>query len=171
VRFISHLYPSDQICRFAYSDYALAHSLRARNTRGIPLALAYDSACSYSVNIVNRFSTHIPEYQDTVAQIKFLIDSLHVHNHVDKCMYCFSSSYQDNMGHFHGTAVEQYWSEHNGMGPQTCQMNPGHRHEVITAHHSYWNWKKLTRIGKCGEFISLLPLTMNYYKYCSWLML
>jgi hypothetical protein len=60
-------------------------------------------------------------------------------------MYLFSSSYQDCIGHFTGIGTEQYWSENNQMGPQTRQMNPGHRHDKITEHHSDWNWRKLVK--------------------------
>jgi hypothetical protein len=31
------------------------------------------------------------------------------------------------------------------MGPQTRQMNPGHRHDKITEHHSDWNWRKMVK--------------------------
>jgi hypothetical protein len=63
-------------------------------------------------------------------------------------MYLYSASYQECAGHFHGVGTEQYWSENNQMGPQTRQMNPGHRHDQITEHHSDWNWKKTIKQGK-----------------------
>lgn len=63
-------------------------------------------------------------------------------------MYLLSAAYQDCTGHFHGVGTEQYWSENNQMGPQTRQMNPGHRQDKIVAHHNDWNWKKLCTHGK-----------------------
>jgi hypothetical protein len=69
-------------------------------------------------------------------------------------MYLFSSSSQECVGHFHGVRTEQYWSENNQMEPQTRQMNPGHRHDKITEHHSDWNWKKTVRMGEVSLSIS-----------------
>jgi hypothetical protein len=63
-------------------------------------------------------------------------------------MYLYSAAYQEGTGHFHGVGTEQYWSENNQMGSQTRQMNPGHRHDKITEHHSDWNWKKTIRQGQ-----------------------
>ena len=143
-RFVDALnYPS-----FSYSDYGFACSLSSRNLDNISINVAYDAACSYTVNVKARFGQHLPTMKDLVARCRFTIDSLHVNDHIEKCLYLFSTNYQDAIGHFHGVGTEQYWSENNQMGPQTRQMNPGHRQDKISAHHSDWNWKKTTRHGK-----------------------
>jgi hypothetical protein len=134
--------------RFAYTDFALARALSTHHSfDDIDINISYDSACSYSVNVQDRFKTHIPHLTELIGRARFSIDSLHVNDHIDKCMYLFSTSYQDCVGHFHGVGTEQYWSENNQMGPQTRQMNPGYRHDKIIEHHSDWNWKKTTRHG------------------------
>jgi hypothetical protein len=135
--------------RFAYTDYALAHALKSSPVDGIPLYLAYDSACSYAVNIVARFREHLSDFVDAVEKAEFLIDSLHVHNHIEKCMYLYSSSYREGAAHFTANGNEQYFLENNHLGPQTRQANPGHRIDKLTMHHSFWNWIKLTKLGEC----------------------
>lgn len=136
--------------RFAYTDYALYRALSSRPMTNIFLDISYDSACSYSVNIVKRFRDcpPLPAMKHLVEHARFSIDALHINDHIDRCMYLFGASYQVGTGHFHGVGVEQYWAENNQMGPQTRQMNHEHRHEKISSHHSDWNWKKLTRIGE-----------------------
>lgn len=134
--------------RYAYSDFALARAFRSRDLNGVHLNVSYDSACSFIVNILSRFTDHISDMTDVIKRTRFSIDSLHIHNHLDKCMYLLAACYQSCSGHFHGVGTEQYWSENNQMGPQTRQMNPGHRHDKIIEHHGFWNWKKITRIGK-----------------------
>jgi hypothetical protein len=140
---------------FAYSDYGLAHALRTRCVKDIPIMVAYDSACSYAVNVTARFSEHIPDLHETISRTHFVIDSLHIHDHIDKCMYTYSTAYQEHTGHFHGVGVEQFWSVQNQSGPKTSQMNPGHRTDSITGDIGDWNWKKTIRL--CGYQLSSTP--------------
>jgi len=74
-------------------------------------------------------------------------------------MYLYSASYQDSTGHFHGVGTEQYWAENNQMGPQTRQMNPGHRQDRISEHHGDWNWRKTIKLGKIFPDRSISNLT------------
>lgn len=115
---------------------------------GIYLFISYDSTCSLKVHIVERFEKHQPALASLVDRTIYSIDALHINDHIDKCTYLYGASYQECTGHFHGVGTEQYWAENNQMGPQTRQMNPGHRHDKIIGHHGDWNWKK---IGKLGE--------------------
>jgi hypothetical protein len=130
--------------------------------------IAYDSACSYAVNIKTRFSEHIPDLQDTISRTRFVIDSLHIHDHIDKCMYTHSTAYQEHSGHFHGVGVEQFWSVQNQSGPKTSQMNSGHRADSITGDIGDWNWKKTVRLGKfwCSStspfLITMRPQQIRY---------
>jgi hypothetical protein len=147
--------------RFAYSDYGLAHALRTRSVRDLPIMVAYDSACSYAVNLNARFAENIPDLQDVISRTRFVIDSLHIHDHIDKCTYKYSTEYQENTGHFHGVGVEQFWSVQNQSGPKTSQMNPGHRMDSITEDVGDWNWKKTVRICKFqtlfGSLLTVCP--------------
>jgi hypothetical protein len=100
------------------------------------------------VNVGARFEENIPHLHDVISRARFAIDSLHVHDHVDKCMYTFSTEYMENAGHFHGVGVEQFWAVQNQSGPKTSQMNPGHRTDSITEDIEDWNWKKLIKLGR-----------------------
>ena len=71
---------------------------------------------------------------------------------------------------YHGEMVETIWAEMNQVAPAARQMNSGHRIGYITAHYSYWNWLKITKIHEalmrdyahareqfqqtCAEFLS-----------------
>jgi hypothetical protein len=126
-----------------------------RDVTKLPIAIAYDSVCSYSVNVKTRFVDNLPSHHAAISKTRWTIDSLHVNDHVEKCMYLFSTNYQQSIGHFHGVGNEQFFAENNQMGPQTQQMNPGSRHDKLTAHFEDWNQKKLLRLGKYSK--DLLP--------------
>jgi hypothetical protein len=119
--------------RFAYSDHALYRALSLQDTQDLPIVVSYDSACSYSVNILDRFAVNLPAHHQTISKARFAIDSLHVNDHIEKCMYMFLTSYMEGVGHFHGVGNEQFFSENNQAGPQTRQMNRGYRHDKLTA--------------------------------------
>jgi hypothetical protein len=104
------------------------------------------------VNVGSRFAEHIPDLNDVISRTRFVIDSLHIHDHIDKCTYTYSTEYLENTGHFHGVGVEQFWSVQNQSGPKTSQMNPGHRMDSITEDIGDLNWKKTVRLGKHGRF-------------------
>lgn len=108
---------------------------------------SYDSACSYCINIHNRFLLYLPDYAFAIPRIRFGIPAVHVMNHIEDCLYCFGMAYMRSVGHFHGETAEHYWAELNQLGKCTRQMNNGHRQDIIIDHHSDWNWKKLTGMG------------------------
>ncbi|KAK7059995.1 CxC2 domain-containing protein, partial [Favolaschia claudopus] len=114
---------------------------------GIDRILSYDAMCQYSVNLVERFKNN-PEWADLVPiieKMRFSIPALHVQGHQDGCMYAYSTAYMLATAHFHGETAEQYWPELNQLGPQTRQMNGGHRQDTIIKHHSNWNYKKMSK--------------------------
>jgi len=134
--------------RFVYTDYALARALGSLNLDNTYIFASYDSACSFEVKVLERWANKHPDVKHLLDRVQFSIDSLHVNDHQDKCIYLYGASYQECTGHFSGIGSEQYWSVNNLMGPQTRQMNPGHRHDKITEHHADWGWKKTTRSRK-----------------------
>lgn len=141
--------------RFANTDYALAHALRQikdlDNVDGylinaICRYLSYDISCGYKVNIISRFQQNHPDLVTIVERMTYLIPLVHVHNHKDNCTYSYSSAYIPHAGHFHGETAEHYWPECNQLGPQTRQMNNGHRQDTLIDHHGDWNWKKIANM-------------------------
>jgi hypothetical protein len=73
-------------------------------------------------------------------------------------MYLFSSAYIPGAGHKHGETAEMTWAEFNQLGPQTRQMNNGHRQDTIIDHFGDWNWKKTANMCKFSSFRYLLFL-------------
>jgi hypothetical protein len=133
---------------FAYSDYAIARAIERRPVKGLSIDISYDSACSYSKHFKERFKTHLNHLYDDISDVRFTIDALHVQDHTDRCTYLYSASYKIGIGRNAGIGAEQYWAENNQLGPQTRQMNRGHRQDKITEHHGEWNWKKTGRMGE-----------------------
>lgn len=159
---------------FAYTDFAIAQMLDHRPMEDIPVVIAYDSACSYAVNVVDRFKKHLPEtLADVIARTTFTIDALHVQNHTDKCMYLYSASYKEGMGRFSAIGSEQFWAESNQIGPQIRQMNPGHREDKLTIFITDSNWKKTVKLGNsctnslCNTYLPLI-LARSLGRDLSW---
>jgi hypothetical protein len=120
-----------------------------RSLDGIRLVFAYDTNCSYSVHANTRFRAFFPHHANSIAEMLFTIDSLHVHNHLDRCIYKFGTYYQECTGHFHAVGTEQFWSENNQLGPQVRQMGPGYRQDKITQGDADWNHKKAIGLRRC----------------------
>jgi hypothetical protein len=146
---------------FSNSDYGLAHALGFSSVDDVPIMVAYDSACSYSVNIASRFKERLSHLYEVISKIRFVIDSLHVHDHIDRCMILFSTAYQICAAHFHGVGVEQFWSVQNESGSKTSQMNPGHRTDTITEDIGDYNWRKTVKLGEFYDSSTWKLLTLQ----------
>ncbi|KAJ7658473.1 hypothetical protein B0H17DRAFT_1262267 [Mycena rosella] len=109
--------------------------------------LSYDAMCQYSVNIGERFekNDNLKHLAHIVRRMRFSIPALHVQGHQEGCIYAYSTAYMLATTHFHGETAEHYWPELNQIGPQTRQMNPGHRQDTVINHHGDWNYKKLSK--------------------------
>lgn len=134
---------------------------------GADVLISYDIACAYSVHAHKRFSDNHPECSDVIGNARFLIPLVHVRNHKDNCEYRHSCRYTTSAGHFHGETCEQTWAESNQLGPQTRQMNNGHRQDTIIDHHSDWNWRKAVNIGSFSADIlpNALQLTFRQVRF------
>ncbi|TFK35116.1 hypothetical protein BDQ12DRAFT_726248 [Crucibulum laeve] len=137
--------------RFANVDYALAlalwqhchlDGLDNKFITSCDHLVSYDIACAYWVHVVERFEINFPNLVPAVKKIRWLIPAVHVLNHKDNCIYVHAAAYTPLAGHFHGETAEHYWAECNQLGPQTRQMNNGHRQDTLIDHHNDWNWKK-----------------------------
>ena len=134
-------------------DYTLAHTIKQIRSSEDPddpdkfltsssSQFSYDIMCGYSLHAVERFSIHFPEMVSHIEKMHWLIPVVYVQNHKDNCMYLFSSAYIPGAGHKHRETTEMTWAEFNQLGPQTRQMNNGHRQDTIIDHFGDWNWKK-----------------------------
>ena len=108
---------------------------------------SYDCMCQYSIHLVERFEKKFPDVAHVVKRLRCGIPALHVQGHREDCMYFFGTAYMECVGHFHGETAEHYWPEANQLGPQTRQMNRGHRQDTLIDHHNDWNWKKTASLG------------------------
>jgi hypothetical protein len=136
---------------------ALALALRQRNAPTedekilaqdamIDQVQSYDCMCQYSINLAHRFKTNFADVAPLVQRMRYCIPALHIQGHREDCMYFFSAAYMEAVGHFHGETAEHYWPEANQLGPQTRQMNRGHRQDTLIDHHNHWNWKKMSSL-------------------------
>ncbi|KAJ7572142.1 hypothetical protein C8J56DRAFT_1035828, partial [Mycena floridula] len=137
--------------RFMNTDFALMRALRllvpeplVGDKPALDFLLSYDSNCAYSKHCHSRFQKYLPQYAHLLAPdfVRYTIPLVHVNGHQDDCTYLYAVVYVKNGGHFHGETAEQYWPESNQLGPQTRQMNNGHRQDTLMDHHNDWNWKK-----------------------------
>ena len=120
---------------------------------------SYNNFCSLCINAVKWFNNNFPSEAEFVENIWWLILLLHVQNHKDNCTYLYSSAYVCGVGHFHGETAEMTWVELNQLALQTCQMNNGHRQDMIIDHHSHWNWMKMSNMGVSFEISTRLSLS------------
>lgn len=145
--------------RFANTDLALARALRLRKPQStdpivcqqeemIDRITSYDCGCQYSIKAVERFEREFPDIAHLVKTMRWAIPAMHIQGHREDCMYIFSTAYMESTGHFHGETAEHYWPEANHLGPQTRQMNRGHRHDTLIDQHNDWNWKKTISLGE-----------------------
>ncbi|KAJ7213665.1 hypothetical protein C8J57DRAFT_1029924, partial [Mycena rebaudengoi] len=170
-----YLHPSgaqSKMFRYANVDASLAHAIRQNikaghkgtiafefnidpealdgfqaDREGIDRIVSYDSACQYSVNIVERFEKFFPDLLPFVEKMRWSVPALHVQGHQEGCLYAYSTAYMVGVGHFHGETAEHYWPELNQIGTQVRQMNGGHRQDVIINNHNDWNYKKTAKIA------------------------
>jgi hypothetical protein len=119
----------------------------------LPSLLSYDAVCGYCINAQTRWRDFFPGLANVIKTPIWLVPLLHVMGHKDACAYLYASSYQQCAAHCHSETAEQPWAEHNQAGPLTCQMNPGHRQDVLNAHFGDWNFKKMHNCGECIRII------------------
>jgi len=136
-----HLY-----CRFANTDYVLAHTLADTNDMRW-IRLSYDIWCSYSKNLKKRFSKHFPWAAKILDNLSGAIPKLHIRNHLEACQLLWSFNYTKYSGETCGELIETGWSEGNQAAGSTKEMNDGHRHDMLDEYHGYWNWSKMHRLS------------------------
>ncbi|KAF8883358.1 hypothetical protein CPB84DRAFT_1750702 [Gymnopilus junonius] len=116
--------------------------------------------------------TQLSDVADVIRLARWLIPLIHVQNHKDDCMYCFSSAYKPNAGHFHGETAEHFWPTGNQLGSQTRQMNAGHCHDTLIDHFGDWNYKKTINLSNAlyNDLIhakQLFDIKFNIFKSIS----
>lgn len=131
---------------FAYTDFALRQALCGFEEYAL-IDLSYDIACQYCKKAPERFLVHFPECWMAIENMRFHVPKLHGHGHSEDCRYQFSFDFSSNVGRTHGERIESGWAEGNLAGPSTREMNPGHRHETLSAFYNEWNYQQMIKLG------------------------
>ena len=77
----------------------------------------------------------------------FAIPKLHIHGHRLPCQAMYSLKYLFGPGQTDGEGIERTWAMMGPVATSTKEMGPGHRHDTLDDHWSYWNWSKLIGLG------------------------
>ena len=111
------------------------------------IVLSYDIACQYCKNAGRRFEEQFEDCKAAVLRCVFHVPKLHGQGHSDECRYEFSFDFAEHVGRTHGERIEGGWSEGNLAGTSTREMNPGHRHEALSAFYNEWNYQQTVKLG------------------------
>ena len=58
-----------------------------------------------------------------------------------------------------GEAPERRWAADNAIARSTCEMGPGHRHDILNMHSSDYNIQKTFKIGEYDVYLTNMRLT------------
>lgn len=131
---------------FVYTDFALHQGLEGYEDYE-HIVLSYDISCQYCKKLAQRFRQHFPRLEKTIKRIRCFVPKLHGHGHSEDCRYRYSLDFAPNVGRTHGERIEGGWAEGNLAGPSTREMNPGHRHETLSAYYNESNYQQSYRMG------------------------
>ncbi|KAJ7585715.1 hypothetical protein C8J56DRAFT_892401 [Mycena floridula] len=77
-----------------------------------------------------------------------LIGPVHIVGHIKRCRALFLANTTESAGRACGDNIEQPFAETKTTGGSTKHMNGGHRHDVLDDFHNFWNYKKMTDMGR-----------------------
>lgn len=118
-------------------------------------ALTYDVACIIIHNLLTRCREYFPEKVAMLENLQVLLPKLHMYAHKDLCQIVYSLAYSTGFGLSHSEGVETPWAEFNIAGLPTREMSAGARHDALTDLFSFWNWRKVEKMGTFGLDLSL----------------
>ncbi|EJD34962.1 hypothetical protein AURDEDRAFT_75711, partial [Auricularia subglabra TFB-10046 SS5] len=111
--------------------------------------LSFDKNCQYRINfearIRNEFGLESTESQ-LATRMDFCVPKFHISNHIEDCQYRFHPGHISGAGRVSGEEVEVPWPEFGLVGAISRDANPGHRHELIEAAVSDWNFKHIVSL-------------------------
>lgn len=134
------------LCRYSNMDYIFASAVKALQL--LILAISYDIACQWFVNLFLRMNTWPVELRPRPGlHIRPLIPKFHEPAHKDKDHEQYSFNYAEGVGLTDGECPERVWSGHNSLGSSTKTTGPGTRHDILDDNFGFWNWSKYIRMG------------------------
>ncbi|KAJ7595288.1 hypothetical protein C8J56DRAFT_1115038 [Mycena floridula] len=134
--------------KYSAADYALASALERIGLRQRWIKLCYDIWCQYSINLVERFEREFAHLAPLVREMTGLIGPVHIVSHIKRCHALFLANTTESAGRACSDNIEQPFVETKTTGGSTKHMNGGHRHDVLDDFHNFWNYKKMTDMGR-----------------------
>ncbi|KAJ7598232.1 hypothetical protein C8J56DRAFT_1091442 [Mycena floridula] len=137
--------------KYCSTDYVLREVLKRAGHRQRWRKLGYDIWCQYRVNLPERFRDEWPEDDElleAIGKLTGLIGPVHIMGHIARCRALFLANTTRFAARTCMDNVEQKFAETKVTGRSTKQMNEGHCHEVLDDYHLFWNWKKMTDMGR-----------------------
>src|SRR6266704_1404729 len=129
-------------------DYSICKAL-SYTMEDIPVALVmYDIMCQYRVNFKDRVSKSPGLSLPRSLELQTGIGLFHIHGHQDSCLPRYSPSFIPRAKQVDGEIIETLWAPLNNISRSLQGMSLYHRQEVLDAHISHSNWKKLVWIGR-----------------------
>ena len=139
-------------------DYSLCKAL-SYNMEDIPVALVmYDIMCQYGVHFKERVQRSPELSLSNSLKLRTGIGLFHIHGHQDSCLPRFSPSYIPGAKQVDGEIIEMLWAPLNNISRSIRGMSLVHRQEVLDAHMSHSNWKKMVHIGAFYSYLNVMPL-------------
>ena len=112
--------------------------------------VSYDIACQWSRNLESRCNSYpqnaISEAED--LELTYLVPKFHLPAHIPACQARYSFNFEPFVGRTDGEAPERAWADSNGVATSTREMGPGSRRDTLDDHFAYYNWSKITLLGK-----------------------
>ncbi|KAJ7488468.1 hypothetical protein B0H11DRAFT_2278486 [Mycena galericulata] len=139
---------------FALVTYAQHQHLKCFNSPPhgpasiTPMAISYDSWCSFCIHNVKRAKTVFPEatwLHELLASAEDQIPADHINGHGHECQAIWQAVYFACRAHFHGEIAEVIWAFLNALGASTRQSNGAARHDIMNFVIDAWNWLKVLR--------------------------
>jgi hypothetical protein len=137
------------IISYVNMDYFFLSSIR-QNTPS-HLVISYDIACQWSKHLPNRVNTYGTEFGSGTfgnRSTTFAVPKAHLPVHQDTCKWRYSFNLLPRVGRTDGEAPERGWAAMNAMAGSTKEMGPGSRRDTLDDHFGFYNWRKVTSLGK-----------------------
>ncbi|KAJ7026597.1 hypothetical protein C8F04DRAFT_1267965 [Mycena alexandri] len=134
---------------YANIDWIFASILHLKDDR-LFKTVSYDIICQWWKHLLERLEALPLPMRQYISLIlfAFVIPKMHIHSHTLACQVLFSLNFLSGAGQTDGEGIERPWANLGGVATSTREMGPGSRHDTLDCHLHYWNWTKLTSIGK-----------------------
>lgn len=150
--------------RYANMDYIFASAIKA--TGLLLVAISYDIACQWFINIFQRMS-HWPEELRLRAGLNLrpLIPKFHEPAHLEKGHEQYSFNLAEGVGLSDGECPERVWASHNPLAGSTRTTGPGTRDDILDDNFGHWNWLKYSTMGELNSLgYPLTPIDIRLYR-------